>query len=164
MDAETGHTWSLKAHAYAATGEFYPRLTGTYDFGFALPLDHSSIWLRNGASIASGSNTDPLANVYLGGFGNNYIDSYANGSAQRYRDVLSMPGFDLDALSGKSFVKSMLEWCMPPIRFEGLGWPGFYASWARPEVFVGGLETDPTNSTYRPAPGTLARRWTSSCT
>ena len=153
VDAETGHTWSLKAHTYAATGEFYPRLTGTYDFGFELPLDHSSIWLRSGASIASGSNTDPLANEYLGGFGNNYVDSYANGSAQRYRDVLSMPGFDLDALSGKSFVKSMLEWCLPPIRFEGLGWPGFYASWARPEVFVGGLETDPTNSTYRRSSG-----------
>jgi hypothetical protein len=64
-----------------------------------------------------------------------------------------MPGFDLDALSGKSFVKSMLEWCLPPIRFEALGSPGFYASWARPEVFVGGLETDPTNPTYRRSSG-----------
>jgi hypothetical protein len=153
VDAETGHTWSLKAHAYAAAGDFLPRLTGTYDVGFALPLDHSSIWLRSGASIADGAHANPLANVYLGGFGNNYVDSGANGSAQRYRDILSMPGFDLDALEGKSFVKSMLEWCLPPIRFEALGSPGFYVSWARPELFVGGLVTNPGNSSYRQTSG-----------
>ena len=149
VDAETGHTWSLKAHAYAAVGDFFPRLSATYDVGFALPLDHSSIWLRSGASVANGSKSNPLANVYLGGFGNNYVDSGANGSAQRYRDILSMPGFDLDALDGKSLVKSMLEWCLPPIRFESVGSPGLYLSWARPEVFVGGLVTDPGDSGYR---------------
>jgi len=60
-----------------------------------------------------------------------------------------MPGFDLDALSGKSLVKSTLEWCLPPLRFEALGSPGFYVSWARPELFVGVLETDPDSRTFR---------------
>jgi hypothetical protein len=149
VDAETGHTWSLKAHVYGATGDFFPRLTGTFDVGFPLPLDHSSVWLRSGASIADGARSNPLANLYLGGFGNNYVDSGANGSAQRYRELLSMPGFDLDALQGKSLVKSMLEWCLPPLRFESLGSPGFYVSWARPELFAGALETDPGSSAYR---------------
>jgi hypothetical protein len=149
VDAETGHTWSLKAHLYGAAGDFFPRLTGTFDVGFPLPLDHSSIWLRSGASIADGARSNPLANLYLGGFGNNWVDSGAYGGAQRYRDLLSMPGFDLDALQGKSLVKSLLEWCLPPVRFESLGSPGFYASWARPELFVGALETDPASSAYR---------------
>jgi len=149
VDDETGHTWSIKAHAYAAPGEFVPRLSGTFDVGFPLPLNHSSIWLRTAASVSEGTRTDPLANAYLGGFGNNYVDSGANGSAQRYREPLDMPGFELDALQGKSVVKTMLEWCIPPVRFEALGSPGFYVSWARPELFAAALETDFSNAAFR---------------
>jgi hypothetical protein len=149
VDEEAGNRWSIKAHAYGAAGDFIPSLTGTFDIGLPLPLNHSSIWLRSGASVSTGTRTNPLANAYLGGFGNNYVDSGAHGGAQRYRDLLSMPGFDLDALSGKSLVKSTLEWCLPPLRFEALGTPGFYASWIRSEVFFGVLETDPDSRTFR---------------
>jgi hypothetical protein len=149
VDAETGHVWSLNAHAYGAMGDFIPSLTGTYDVGFPLPINHSSIWLRTGASISSGSRNDPLANFYLGGFGNNYVDNAGYGGAQRYRELLSMPGFDLDALSGKSLAKATVEWCLPPVRFASLGSPGFYVSWARPEIFVETLETDLESAAYR---------------
>jgi hypothetical protein len=60
-----------------------------------------------------------------------------------------MPGFDIDALPGKSLVKSMLEWCLPPIRFEALGSPGFYASWARPALFATALQTNVGDSALR---------------
>lgn len=149
VDAETGTLWSLKAHAYGAPGEFIPRITGTFDVGFPLPLDHSSIWLRTGAGVSSGGRDNPLANFYFGGFGNNYVDSGANGSAQRYRELLSLPGFDIDALQGKSLARAMLEWCLPPLRFEALGSPGFYASWARPELFITALQSDFNNAAYR---------------
>ena len=149
VDDEAGYRWSIKAHAYGAAGEFIPRLSGTFDVGFPLPLDHSSIWLRTGASVSEGRHDDPLANSYLGGFDNNYIDSASHGGAQHYRSLLSMPGFDIDALNGKSLAKATLEWCLPPIRFEALGSPGFYASWARPELFVSALETNPNSAVYR---------------
>ena len=149
VDAETGHSWSLKAHAYDAPGEFMPRISGTYDVGFPLPLDHSSIWLRTGVSVSSGARADPLANSYLGGFGNNYVDSGANGNAQRYRELLSLPGFEIDALQGKSLVRGMLEWCLPPLRFDALGSPGFYVTWARPELFTTALETDFNDAALR---------------
>jgi len=149
VDAETGTIWTLKAHTYSAPGEFIPAISGTFDVGFPLPLDHSSVWLRTGAGFSAGARENPLSSFYLGGFGNNYVDSGANGSAQRYRELLSMPGFEIDALQGKSAAKATLEWCIPPIRFEGLGSPGFYASWARPEVFVGALETDLATAAYR---------------
>jgi len=149
VDDEAGHSWSLKGHVYGAMGELIPSVTGTFDVGFPLPLNHSSIWLRTGASVSSGSRNNPLANEYLGAFGNNYVDSGANGSPQRYRDLLSMPGFDLQALQGKSVAKALLEWCIPPLRFEALGSPGFYVSWARPSLFVSTLETDLGSSTYR---------------
>jgi hypothetical protein len=149
VDVEAGHSWTINAHANGAAGDLIPSLTGTFDVGFPLPLNHSSIWLRSGASLSTGARANPLANSYLGGFGNNYVDSGGNGGAQRYRELLSMPGFKLDALNGKSLVKSTLEWCLPPLRFEALGSPGFYASWVRPEVFVSALETDPDNRTLR---------------
>src|SRR5262249_7521924 len=101
VDEETGHTWSLKAHSDSAPGEFIPSIQGTFDVGFPLPLDHSSIWLRTGVAVSAGARANPLSNFYLGGFGNNYVDSGANGSVQRYRDLLSMPGFEIDALQGK---------------------------------------------------------------
>jgi hypothetical protein len=149
VDAETGHTWSLKAHTYSAPGEFIPSIRGTFDVGFPLPLDHSSIWLRTGAAVSAGSRENPLSNFYLGGFGNNWVDSGAHGNAQRYRELSSMPGFEIDALQGKTVAKAMLEWCIPPWRFEALGSPGFYVSWARPALFATALETDVTNAEFR---------------
>jgi len=149
VDEEAGHRWSIKAHAYGAAGDLIPSITGQFDVGFPLALDHSSIWLRTGASVSTGARANPLANSYLGGFGNNYLDSGSHGGSQRYRDLLSMPGFELDALNGKSLVKSTLEWCLPPLRFEALGSPGFYVSWARPELFVSALETDPDSRATR---------------
>jgi hypothetical protein len=149
VDAETGHSWSISAHAYEAIDRVYPSLSGQFDIGFPLPIDHSSIWLRSGASASGGNRASPLANAYLGGFGNNYVDSEANGGAQRYRALLSMPGFDLDALHGRTLARSMLEWCLPPWRFEDVGTPGFYASWARPELFASVLETNPDSREFR---------------
>ena len=90
-------------------------------------------------AFSSGDRDDPLANAYFGGFRNNYVD---NGDPKRYREVLSMPGFEIDALNGKSFAKTMLEWNLPPLRFDNLGHPGFYASWLRPAVFGTALVTN----------------------
>jgi hypothetical protein len=149
VDAETGSSWSLKIHTYAATGELIPSVSATFDVGFPLPLDHSSIWLRTGAALSTGARENPLANFYLGGFGNNYVDSGENGIAQRYRQLLSMPGFEIDALQGRAVAKTMLEWCIPPLRFEALGTPGFFLSWMRPEVFATALETDYNDAAFR---------------
>ena len=149
VDAESGNSWSLKAHSYSAPGEFIPSIRGTFDVGFPLPLDHSSIWLRTGAAVSAGARDNPLSNFYLGGFGNNWVDSGANGSVQRYRELGSMPGFEIDALQGKSLVKGTLEWCIPPLRFDALGSPGFYVSWARPALFASALETDVTDAAFR---------------
>jgi hypothetical protein len=60
-----------------------------------------------------------------------------------------MPGFGIDALNGRSFVKSMLEWNLPPIRFEALGTPGFYGSWIRPAIFSTALVTNPDSGEVR---------------
>jgi hypothetical protein len=146
VDDEKGINWSINAHLYSAAGDTIPALYGQWDAGFQLPIRHSSIWWRNGAGVSFGDRENPLANAYFGGYGNNYVD---DGDAKRYRDLFRMPGFEIDALQGKSFAKSMLEWNLPPLRFESAGTPGFYASWLRPAVFATALVTDPGNGDFR---------------
>jgi hypothetical protein len=140
VDDETGFQWAMLVHAYEAEGNITPSVLGTLDVGWQLPLRHSSLWLRTGLGVASGERDDPLSNAFFGGFRNNYVDS---GEAKRYREMLSMPGFEIDALSGRSFAKAMLELNLPPIRFEKLGTPGFYGSWIRPALFTTALTTNP---------------------
>jgi len=78
--------------------------------------------------VVEGSSSSAISNSYLGGFGNDYVDATSNGGAQRYRNLKSMPGFEIGVLHGKTIVKTMMEWSLPPIRFESLGTPGAYAS------------------------------------
>ena len=52
-------------------------------------------------------------------------------------------------MNGRSFVKGMLEWNLPPIRFEKLGTPGFYGNWLRPAVFTTALVTNPESGDER---------------
>ena len=149
VDNEAGHSWSLMAHTLGARGDLTASISGQYDVGFSLPINHSSLWLRSGFSVSDGHVDSPLSNAYVGSFGNNYVDNAANGGAQRYRDMLSMPGFDIDALSGKTLVKTMLEWSLPPLRFDALGSPGAYLSWMRPEIFASTMVTNVQDANLR---------------
>ena len=146
VDEEKGFQWKLAASGDRAGGATVAKLRGDFDFGIALPLRHSSIWLRSSAGIADGSRDNPFASFYFGGFGNNYVD---DGSVKRYREYYSFPGFELNQLSGQTFAKSTLEWNLPPKRFRGVGKPGFYLSHIRPALFIGALSTDPDTSLFR---------------
>ncbi len=146
VDEEKGFQWKLAASGDRAGGETVSKLRGDFDFGFALPLKHSSIWLRSSAGAADGSRSNPFSSFYFGGFGNNYVD---DGSIKRYREYYSFPGFEINQLSGRNFAKSTLEWNLPPKRFRNIGTPGFYLSHIRPAVFFGALVTDPDSSAFR---------------
>jgi hypothetical protein len=60
-----------------------------------------------------------------------------------------MPGFNIDQISALSFVRSTLEWNLPPTVFEAVGKPDFHLSWLRPAVFVTGMRTDLDRPTTR---------------
>jgi hypothetical protein len=61
---------------------------------------------------------------------------------KRYREYESFPGFDIDALSARTFIRSVAEWNLPPIRFADVGSPALYLSSARPAVFAGVLASN----------------------
>jgi hypothetical protein len=87
-----------------------------------------------------------LANWYMGGFGNNYVD---DDEIKRYREFYSFPGFEIDEISGQNFAKSVLEWNLPPITFREVGTPSFYLSWIRTALFAGFLTTDMGKDQYK---------------
>lgn len=146
VDDEKGMRWSVTLDGNRAVGSWFARSHGTLDVGVPLPIGHSSVWLRSAAGLSPGSRDEPFANFFFGGFGNNWVD---RGDVKRYRHYYAFPGLDLNELGGRNFVKSTLEWNLPPLRFRRLGSPGFYVTWMRPAVFVGALMTNVDHEAFR---------------
>jgi hypothetical protein len=140
VDDEKGHKWLAVAGANHAEASATPFAYGGFDYGWALPRGHSSIWLRNAGGFAVGDREEIFSRFYFGGYRNNYVDHQ---EIKRYREPFSLPGFDIDELSGRTFLRSMLEWNLPPVRFSRVGSPDLYLSWARPAIFAAALVTDP---------------------
>ncbi|MGH8222848.1 MAG: hypothetical protein ACREQZ_07725, partial [Woeseiaceae bacterium] len=138
VDDEKGFEWRVIGAADYVNEDTIPKFAASFDFGFPLWWGHSSLWFRNSAGFAIGEPLDEFANFYFGGFGNNYVD---RGEVKRYREIYAMPGFELNQISGRNFYRSMIEFNVPPLRFERAGRPGFYLSWARPAVFATALVT-----------------------
>jgi len=146
VDDEAGVISGLSSRVYEARGEVIAGLDAQLELGFPLPMKHSSLWWRSAVGASSGDRENSLSQQYFGGFGNNYVDRL---DAKQYRDGNSLPGFEIDAVSGQSYAKSMLEWNLPPLRFRQLGSPGFYARYLRPALFTSVLVTDPDDGRFR---------------
>jgi hypothetical protein len=146
VDDEKGVRWNFNAVLNHARGRPVPAVYGGVDVGTPFLFGHSSLWWRNSAGRGFGDASDPLANFYFGGFGNNWVD---DGEVKRYRSQFSFPGFDISSINGRSFARSILEWNLPPLRFSGIGTPANYLSWARPALFAGALWVDPGNGATR---------------
>jgi len=115
-------------------------------YGFPVGIDHSSLWFRSSTGIAFGDEKDPFANYYFGGFGNNWVDFQ---SAERYREFYSFPGVELNEIGGQNYLKILLEWTLPPIRFRRFGTPGIYFRWARLALFSGAIATELKDSGFQ---------------
>jgi hypothetical protein len=143
---EKGLSWEVTSYNTAVHREFYPQVFTTFDVGIPLPLHHSSVWIRSAAGVSKGEPDNPFANFYFGGFGNNWIDYRKE---QRYREFYSFPGTDLNEIGGTNFTKVLVEWALPPIRFERAGIPALYLTWIRPSIFGSGLVTNLANDAER---------------
>ncbi|MBI4417398.1 MAG: hypothetical protein HY563_01385 [Ignavibacteriales bacterium] len=152
VDDEKGTRWQMISWNNYVRSKLYPRVSANFDYGLALPLDHSSLWLRSSAGYSFGNRSEPFANFYFGGFGNNWIDYQ---DAKRYREDFSFPGIELNAAGGKTYGKMMLEWTLPPLRFRNFGSPGLYSNWMRLAVFSSVLSTNLDRRQYRKTLGNV---------
>lgn len=146
VDEEKGVAWNVTLGGDRVKGDYFPRLSTGLDLGVQLPLSHSSVWFRSAAGWAHGDRAEPFANFYFGGFGNNWVD---HRDEKRYRESFAFPGIAINELSGTSFAKAMVEWNLPPLRFERAGTPGLYLTWARPALFTTALVLNPDRSAFR---------------
>ncbi len=89
VDDEVGATWSTVLQGRLVDGTAIPKFYATYDRGVALPIGHSSIWVRSAGGYSPRDRTQPFANFYFGGFGNNYVD---HAEVKRYREYYAFPG------------------------------------------------------------------------
>lgn len=139
IEAESGIRGKLNTLDNYVNGTHFPRLFATIDYGFLLPIYHSSIWLIVSAGHSFGDRTEPFANFYFGGFGNNWIDYQ---TAKRFREYYSFPGVGINDIGGTKFGKLLVEWTLPPIRFRRMGFMNLYCTWAHPTIFASGIITN----------------------
>jgi len=140
VDYEEGYHLRGEISSDYARGTFYPKARFDANAGFALPWKHSSVWGYASAGWGTGNPKDALDYFYFGSFRNNYVD---DGDVKRYREYDSFPGFDIDAISARSYLKGIAEWNLPPVRFSDVGTASFFLSSVRPAVFAGVLAADP---------------------
>jgi len=149
IEDEMGTTWGATVRGNYVNGTLYPRLNIDAARGFLLPLDHSSLWFRASAATAlTDRKTEPFAQFFFGGFGNNWVDHQA---VKRFRDTESFPGIDINRAGGANYARAQVEWTLPPMRFRRVGIPSAYLRWAALSLFGTGLMTnvdvDSTRST-----------------
>ena len=82
-------------------------------------------------------------------FSETMYSSVDSADVKRYRQHYARPGFELNELAGRNFVRSMVELNLPPIRFRRAGDPGFYLSYARPALFTSALVTNADNGAFK---------------
>jgi hypothetical protein len=145
-EKEKGIKWEVLSTGNLVNEEVFPRIYTNFDFGFPLPINHSSVWFRNSLGYSFGDRDEPFANFYFGGFGNNWVDYL---EARRYREYYSFPGIELNAVGGINYGKTMVEWILPPIFFRRLGFPTFYSTWAQLALFSSGIVTNVDDELYR---------------
>jgi hypothetical protein len=142
VDAEKGIKSSLTLANTITKGQFFPRIYGTLDLGFQLPIDHTSFWIRNAFGNSFSKEFNPFTRFGFAAFGNNYID---NVSSKMYRRPFSFAGLQYDAeksIIAKSFVKSTLELALPPLRYRKLGFFNLFATHSHATIFAGALYTN----------------------
>jgi hypothetical protein len=150
VEEERGMTVNVIAPTNLILGVVFPRLFVDASWGFLLPINHSSIWIRPSAGKAFGPRFESLANFYFGGFGNNWVD---HGPVAQYRDPFGFPGIDVNrqaVIGGTNYAKLVLEWDLPPLRFQRFGFDDFYVTWARCALFTSGIMSnidDPASRT-----------------
>lgn len=141
VESEKGFSTGIGLSLAQSGSSIFPTLTSSLDYGFQLPLNHSSIWLRSVAGHSFNSEFNPFTRFAFAGFGNNFVDHRAHKS---FRNDFSFAGVSFTndfRIISKSYFRGMAEWVLPPIRFRKFGGFNFFANWTQFSLFSSFLST-----------------------
>ena len=157
VDDEKGTRWSATcAGAGASTARRARGSAATYDRGLAAAASgHSSVWFRSAAGFSPRDRERAVRELLLRRLRQQLRRPRRREALPRVR---GFPGAASNEIGGRNFVKSTIEWNLPPWRFRRAGTPGFYATWLRPAVFVGGPRHQPRRTRRRGAPRRTSAR------
>ena len=124
-----------------------PRRTARSTSARRCRSSHSSIWLRSAAGWSPGARDDPVRQFLLRRLRQQLGGSRRGEALSASTTPFPVPNSTRSAAATSS--KSTLEWNLPPLRFRRVGTPGFYLTWMRPAVFVGGLVTNLDHEAFR---------------
>jgi hypothetical protein len=63
-------------------------------------------------------------------------------AVKRYRSYWAYPGIEISEVGGTRFGRAMLEWTLPPWKFEKIGIPSLYTTWMRTALFASTMGTN----------------------
>ena len=112
----------------SVNGEITPQVRGTLDFGFPLPLPHSSIWLRSAAGVRQRRPQQHRREFLLRRLRQQLCRQTSRSSA--IASTTRCPASRSTRSAGSNFVREMVEWNLPPFVFESVGTPGFHLTLA----------------------------------
>ena len=139
IEPEQGIKARIASSVTSVQRDVIPKVYGTLEYGFLLPMDHTSVWFRGAGGTSWGDRNQSFANFYFGGFGNNWVDYQ---DVRRFREYYSLPGKELNELGGANFVRGQFELTLPPLRFRRFGFPNLYCNWAHVSLFSTCIMTD----------------------
>jgi hypothetical protein len=147
VEYEDGYKFSADLETAYFNEEFAPVATAQFEKVILFPgLRNSSVWLRTSAGRVFADTKTSFDNIYFGGFGNNYVDRL---NVQRYRNIESFPGREINELAGKDFANLGFEWNLPAVMFRELGFLSAYVRFARLSLFQSNLITDVSDDAFR---------------
>lgn len=141
VDDEKGFRWDISASTSYAGKDLYPSLQTSQDVGFLVPgIRNTSFWIRNSVGQSFGDRASSLSYFYLGGFRNNYVDWR---EARQYRGTTAFPGAGIDAVPARTFIRTMGELNLMPLRTRNIGTTWIYPTFVYTSLFATHLLTDP---------------------
>ncbi len=149
VEEEKGFRTRALLSVAQSEGNYYPNLTVSADYGFQLPMRHSSIWLRGAAGNSFETEFTPFTRFAFASFGNNYVDHQ---DYKRYRTPYSFPGVsftDGPSIIAKEYFKGQMEWVLPPLRFRKFGGFNFFANWMQTSLFSSFLAVNDPQGGHR---------------
>ena len=141
VDFEKGIKSSLTLSSAYTAGNLFPKVQGSLDFGFSLPVKHTALWFRNAFGNSFTKEVNPFTRFGFASFGNNIVD---NAASKMYRNTFAFAGLTYDAdisIIAKNFYKTVVELSLPPIRYRKLGFFNLFATYSHPTIFAGNLFT-----------------------